>query len=215
MFRPLILIMFCAGIALSTGACGADSYAAPKRSAQPAHVEVVDAGAPATADERGPVAPGSGEAAVLGVGPDELGSWYIWTMSGKRQLEVAQDVHMCSPKTGECRDLGPEMCLRTVQTQVCEYDSLEGDPVRCHPVTLTVGQPVTVAVTSPYAGVEMVTGACLDAVRSAEPIGPGEQTWRFPRRDHPRGWIEDMASCGGSPHPDCAQWFVRPVGGPV
>jgi hypothetical protein len=227
MYRSLLLIIFCADIALS-GACGADSYAPSKRRSTTAAtpIDVADAGVSVDPGQpdwgTGPVRPGerNAEPTVVGVGPDEEFSLYLWLLDGTTSLEVSIDNYVCKPGGSPCTTLPDEICAPIVSTEVCSLATLDSEP-QCQPVTLRVGQPVTVPVFGTYAGVRMVAGTCLDAERTPEPLQPG-QWWMFPSPDHPRAC--DRGPCpmnvgGGTPQKredgqPATIWYAHPVGGP-
>jgi hypothetical protein len=78
-----------------------------------------------------------------------------------------------------------------------------------------------IALSSAYAGVRMVAGTCLDAVRKPEPLQPG-QVRMFPSPDHPRAC--DRGPCpmevgGSTPQKGedgqpATIWYAHPLSGP-
>jgi hypothetical protein len=205
MYRSMILFLLCAGIALS-GACGADSYAAPAKRGT------------TTTVPPGTVQPGKHEPTVLAAAPDEPDALLVWAHHGE-SLVLTTSRHVCAPGGAPCKDLPETVCAEEVQTEVCTLDELDGEP-ECRPVTLRIGDETHELVQSaPYSALRMVPGLCLDAVRLPDPLAPGSLWWRQADPAHPRGWIVDMAEGGGTPQPGpdgspSTEWYTHPVGGP-
>jgi len=221
--KRLVLTALLVGGLVLSGACGAGSHAPP---AQRGTTTATSADVVVNPDQSdwgtGPVRPGESpsEPTVIGVGPDERGSLYLWALDGATSIEIAIDNYVCKPGGEPCTTLPASVCAPVVTTEVCSLASLDSAP-QCVPTTLYIGQPATVTVSGAYAGVRMVAGTCLDAERTPEPLQPG-QWWMFLSPDHPRAC--DRGPCpmevgGGTPQKGengqpATVSYTQPVGGP-
>lgn len=210
MFLYFSLIL---GIALSLPACGS-STTPVKRRTTTAPTDAVELPPPAGPMVVFPVVPGAGEQSAINAGNDELGSVLVEKNKDGRYV-VAQDRTVCDPDTKECRE-AVDRCAVVVATRILAFDDPEKEPTETWDVTLRDGEAVSVATDAPYVGVEMRAGVCVDSERLATPLDPGALLWCFPDSGHERSpgngkRCEDMATCGGSPTPNCKSWYTVPV----
>lgn len=214
MRHAIFTISLILGIALSASGCGSSAPAKRRAAASPS--DAVELPPPAGPVVVFPVQPGSGEQSVIAAAEDEIGS-FLTTANQSGLFSVAQDRTMCAPgEPGRCKELPVTVCADSVETRVCEFDEVEGEPSVCHDVVIEDGHAVEIATSAPYVGVEMRAGVCVDAERRPTPIEPGLLSWCFPSENHPRApgggrSCVDMAEGGGSPSPGGGTWYTMPV----